>query len=70
MLATKHTRIRKTTAAPLIGPDHGQHKSPKHAFLDDTRFGDNLSLHQFINPQATKLYNDVRVSAFAFHNLL
>jgi hypothetical protein len=70
-LATKRARIGKTPAAPAVVPDHGQCKSSKHAFLDDTTgFGDGLSLRQFINPQAAKLYNDVRVSAFAFHNLL
>lgn len=71
ILINKRARIGKTATGPSIVINHGQGKSSKHAFLDDTTgFGDDLSLRQFINPQAAKLYNDVHVSVFVFHYLL
>ncbi|HEU0046688.1 MAG TPA: hypothetical protein VFQ43_03655 [Nitrososphaera sp.] len=53
---------------PIV-PDHGQRRSSRHGFLDDiSGFASGLSLRQFIDAPAAKLYDIVRVSAFAFHN--
>ena len=66
--ATSNKRARNArNSIPPVVPDPGQRTSFKHDFLDDTTgFGDGLSLRQFINPQAAKLYNTVRVSAIVF----
>jgi hypothetical protein len=69
-LATKRPKIGKTPVPPVV-PDSVQHKLSSHTFLDDTTGSrDGLTLRQFINPQAAKLYNDFHASSVAFNNLL
>jgi hypothetical protein len=66
-LGIKRARNSRNSVIPPAVPEPGQRTSSNHDFLDDaTGFADGLSLRQFINPQAAKLYNTVRVNAFAF----
>ena len=68
--SNKRAKVGKNPAPPPVS-DPGQRKSSKHTFLDDvTGFGGGLSLRHFINPQAAKLYNMIRVSTVAIQNLI
>jgi len=67
----KRVKVTRNSVPPPVVSDHGQHKSSKHAFLDDiTGFGGGVSIRHFLNPQAAKLYTVGRVSTFhVSHNL-
>ena len=64
---TKRAKNTKNSVILPVVSGPSRRASSNYEFLDDTTgFADGLSLHQFINPQAAKLYNAVRVRAFAF----